>query len=105
MNVLFVVKPGTVYGPNGEYTEGMQLELPECVETAFPDKLMRFVEVEEDDHFGELDYLTSEQIFALAAAGFGWQVELDNATDESLLAVTGIGKATLAKIRDNRLVE
>lgn len=101
MNVLFVVRPGAVYGPSGEYTAGMQVGLPEAAEIAFPDKLERVVEIEEDDHFGELDYLTSEQIFALAAAGFGWQVELDRATDEALLAVTGIGKATLAKIRDN----
>lgn len=46
--------------------------------------------------------IDDDQRAALAEAGFGTAEAVRNATDEDLLAVRGIGKATLQKLREAR---
>lgn len=101
MTALFEVLPNAVYGPNGEYTEGMQIELPEAVESAFPDKLKRVVEPVAVEPLVALSYLTVKQVASLASAGFATQADLDTATNEAILAVEGIGDVALSAIRLN----
>lgn len=103
MTKKYQVREGQTFGTHGKYKEGDIVELEEKAASAFPDKLMLVKEAPEPAAVRVFAYLTDKQEKALIEAGFADQAALDAASDEVLLAVTGVGDAAIKLIRDNKV--
>lgn len=107
MKKTYRVKPGRQFGTVNVYSAGDLVELTEQEAFGFLDILQPaesdIDEVADDDSFDSTP-ITSLNLngrieAALLAAGFDVAGELNDASDEQLLAIEGIGAAALSTIR------
>ena len=102
---LYRVRPGRLFGARKDIVEGDAIELTEAEASPFLDKLER-VEADDEPRTDErasdgplFHSLSSKHLIALQEAGFFTDELIQEASDDELLAVDGIGPAALTQIR------